>query len=134
MLTPKQRKWLKISLKEAEILTTMKEYLKAKEVLLSAISNVQEIKEDYFLPISLQLVAIDNASDLEVEKASVVEEGVFVKVQDLQEWIYMGVGSPLDAIHLEQKEDDRYKQLIGKSIGDLDREGCIKLYLHKSCL
>lgn len=109
----------KLSMKISEILLAKKEFDEAIKAIVDATLRVENISPEQLLASSHQLTIIQNVSGEEIAKPDTVDENVFVKLDGIEGWFFIGEkNKSLDATFIQEKNDGRYKVLIGKKIGD----------------
>lgn len=91
---------------------------KALSLILQAFEEVDTWDERLYLSAFVLLVELANAKKILLKNELLIEEGLFVKLDGLQnDWFYIGEEKNLGAI-LIQPGTDNYKSLIHKLISD----------------
>ena len=112
------KKDFRLYIKESEIYLAKKLKKESIEAAVNAIKSVEKIDDQCLGAVSYQLMIIQNIFDFEFERPKIISDGVFVKLEKIEDWFFMGEGSPLNAVQLNNKNDRRYKALINVKLGD----------------
>lgn len=105
-------------MKYSEIFLKKEDIEKATEFLIKGVYSIDQINEQYISMANYQLLMIENVSGEFTKQGEIVVEDSFVRLDGVEQWFYLGNGNSLDAYHINDNFDQRFKILMGKKIND----------------